>query len=254
VYLFACVRDVCQVDKSLWHVAPCCQSALGGTSHQDFIVIKSSSQSRNAYFNSETSILQWKSRTHFKMSVVCVIRAMQVVAQEQAAAAAAAAVKREAYKQRQVTKVLEASKLRSERATRVFKLKVQLMLFLCIQRYVRKQKCFCQSSQCVGVSHHARYAHVCCPSAHLPPALPFAHLQHQPLPFTLPLPVPLPYPYPAPAPAPASDPAPAPVPAPTIYPFPYPSPYPIPAFTYQEKFCLVAALNTVCFNAGWGVS
>ena len=55
------------------------------------------------------------------------VRAMQVVAQEQAAAAAAAAVKREARKQRQVTKVLEASKLRSERATRVFKLKVRLL-------------------------------------------------------------------------------------------------------------------------------
>jgi len=49
-------------------------------------------------------------------------------------------VKREAHKQRQVTKVLEASKLRSERATRVSKLKVHFMLSLCIQRYVTKQK------------------------------------------------------------------------------------------------------------------
>ncbi len=74
------------------------------------------------------------------MGVVCVNRAMQVVAQEQAAAAAAAAVKREAHKQRQVTKVLEASKLRSERATRVSKLKVQMILSLRIQCNVRKQK------------------------------------------------------------------------------------------------------------------
>lgn len=65
---------------------------------------------------------------------------MQVVAQEQAAAAAAAAVKREAHKQRQVTKALEASKLRSERATRVSKLKVQMMWSFCIQHYVRKHK------------------------------------------------------------------------------------------------------------------
>ena len=105
---------------------------------------------------------------------------------------------------------------------------------------------FCWSSQCVGVSHHAGDAHVCCPSAHLPPALP----------FTLPLPLPYPCLCPVHFLAHALDPnlAPTPVPAPTIYPFPYPSPYPIPAFTYQEKFCLVAALNTVCFNAGWGVS
>ncbi len=74
------------------------------------------------------------------MGVVCVNRAMQVVAQEQAAAAAAAAVKWEAHKQRQVTKVLEASKLRSERATRVSKLKVQMILSLRIQCNVRKQK------------------------------------------------------------------------------------------------------------------
>ncbi len=88
------------------------------------------------------------------MSIVCVIRAMQVVAQEQAAAAAAAAVKREAIKQRQVTKVLEASKLRSERATRVSKLKVQLTLSLCIQRYVRKQKGFLQMQP---VSRHVAH-------------------------------------------------------------------------------------------------
>ena len=49
---------------------------------------------------------------------------MQVVAQEQAAAAAAPAAKREINKQRQVSKVLEASRLRAERATRVAKLKV----------------------------------------------------------------------------------------------------------------------------------
>ena len=52
------------------------------------------------------------------------IRAMQVMAQEQAAAAAAAAVQREAHKKRQVSKALEASRLRADRATRVAKLKV----------------------------------------------------------------------------------------------------------------------------------
>lgn len=52
------------------------------------------------------------------------IRAMQVVSQEQAAAAAAATQMREAHKERQVTKVLEASKTRSQRAARVAKLKV----------------------------------------------------------------------------------------------------------------------------------
>ena len=93
------------------------------------------------------------------MGVVCVIRAMQVVAQEQAAAAAAAAVKREAHKQRQVTKVLEASKLRSERASRVSKLKVQLMSSLCIQHYLKKHKSdLCWSSQRVGVFYHTRDA------------------------------------------------------------------------------------------------
>ena len=49
---------------------------------------------------------------------------MQVVSQEQAAAAAAASHRREAHKQRQVTKVLEASRMRSQRAARVAKLKV----------------------------------------------------------------------------------------------------------------------------------
>ena len=49
---------------------------------------------------------------------------MQVVSQEQAAAAAAATHRREAHKERQVTKVLEASKMRSQRAARVAKLKV----------------------------------------------------------------------------------------------------------------------------------
>ena len=53
-------------------------------------------------------------------------RAMQVVAEEQAAAAAAAAAKRETRKQRQISKVLEASRLRAERATRVAKLKVTI--------------------------------------------------------------------------------------------------------------------------------
>ena len=51
---------------------------------------------------------------------------MQVVCQEQAAAAAAATQRREAHKERQVTKVLEASKMRSQRAARVAKLKVGL--------------------------------------------------------------------------------------------------------------------------------
>lgn len=62
-----------------------------------------------------------------KSENVHAIRAMQVVAQEQAAAAAAASVKQQARKQRQVTKVLEASKLRSERAARVSKLKVRVL-------------------------------------------------------------------------------------------------------------------------------
>lgn len=62
-----------------------------------------------------------------KNESVHAIRAMQVVAQEQAAAAAAASVKQQARKQRQVTKVLEASKLRSERAARVSKLKVGVL-------------------------------------------------------------------------------------------------------------------------------
>ena len=139
---------------------------------------------------------------------------MQVVAQEQAAAAAAAAVKREAHKQRQVTKVLEASKLRSERATRVSKLKVQLMLSLCIRRYVRQHKSdFNQSNQCVGVLHHARDAHV------LPPDPPFAHEQHLPLPYTLPLPLPYPCCYPGHVPAPGPTPDPALRPCLTIHPF-----------------------------------
>lgn len=56
----------------------------------------------------------------------CVNRAMQVVSQEQAAAAAAASLRREAHKERQVTRVLEASKMRSDRAARVAKLKVGL--------------------------------------------------------------------------------------------------------------------------------
>ena len=51
---------------------------------------------------------------------------MQVVCQEQAAAAAAAAQRQEAHKERQVTKVLEASRMRSQRAARVAKLKVGL--------------------------------------------------------------------------------------------------------------------------------
>lgn len=59
-------------------------------------------------------------------NIGCVIRAMQVVSQEQAAAAAAASLRREAQKQRQVTQVLEASKMRSDRAARVAKLKVGL--------------------------------------------------------------------------------------------------------------------------------
>lgn len=51
---------------------------------------------------------------------------MQVVCQEQAAAAAAATQRQEAHKERQVTKVLEASRMRSQRAARVAKLKVGL--------------------------------------------------------------------------------------------------------------------------------
>jgi len=51
---------------------------------------------------------------------------------------------------------------------------------------------FCCSSHVVGVSHHAKDAYICCPLAFSPLALPFAHLQHQPLPFTLPLPLPYP--------------------------------------------------------------
>ena len=44
---------------------------------------------------------------------------MEVVSQEQAAAAAAASLRREVHKERQVTQVLEASKMRSDRAARV---------------------------------------------------------------------------------------------------------------------------------------
>ena len=62
------------------------------------------------------------------MTLDVAIRAMQVVAQEQAAAAAAATLRREAHKERQVTKALEASKMRSERAIRVAKLKVGFSL------------------------------------------------------------------------------------------------------------------------------
>lgn len=49
---------------------------------------------------------------------------MQVVAEEQAADANAAAKHKEAQKQSQVIKALQASKLRAERASRVTKLKV----------------------------------------------------------------------------------------------------------------------------------
>ncbi len=66
---------------------------------------------------------------------VLAIRAMEVVAQEQAAAAAAASVKREAHKQRQVTKVLDASRLRSGRAARVSKLKVRCLNRLMSQTF-----------------------------------------------------------------------------------------------------------------------
>lgn len=49
---------------------------------------------------------------------------MQVVAEEQAADAQAAAQHKDALKQVQVRKALEASQLRAERASRVTKLKV----------------------------------------------------------------------------------------------------------------------------------
>lgn len=49
---------------------------------------------------------------------------MQVVAEEQAANSRAAAHQKELQKQAQVQKVLQASQLRAERATRVSKLKV----------------------------------------------------------------------------------------------------------------------------------
>ena len=60
---------------------------------------------------------------------------------------------------------------------------------------------FCKCSQCVGMlltDRHARDAHVCFPLALLPPALSFAHEQHQPLSFTLPLSNPCPCPCPCP--------------------------------------------------------
>ena len=69
--------------------------------------------SNHQYFTlTYTDVLEWP-------------RAMKVVEEEQAATAAAAAVKREAGKRRQVSKALEASRLRAERATRVAKLKVR---------------------------------------------------------------------------------------------------------------------------------